>query len=69
MDKEMMVTLGVFAVTAGMIGWDALVAVDDGETKDTISDILLSAAKKRPVTTLAVGLLLGHLFWPQGRDG
>ncbi len=53
----------------------AVIAVYDGWTfarrgyQTTISYLLLSAARKRPIVAaligLLVGILFGHLFWPQ----
>jgi len=33
---------------------------------DTISEVLLAAAKERPIIAAVWGVLTGHLFWPQG---
>ena len=34
--------------------------------KPLISEVMLAAAKKHPVIGVLVGILIGHLFWPQG---
>ena len=40
-----------------------------GGTEHTFSAVLLAAAQRRPIVAAVVGLvmgvLLGHLFWPQ----
>lgn len=55
---------GIIGTTAALIVWDVIVASTE-EKGDTISEVLLSASKKRPVIALAAGILVGHLFWPQ----
>ncbi len=57
------------------LGTSALVAAYDVWTyrrrgyETTISYMLLTAARSRPIVAaligLAVGILFGHLFWPQ----
>jgi hypothetical protein len=47
------------------IAWD-IVAAMAGTTGDTISEVTLALARRRPVIPLAVGVLLGHLFVPEG---
>lgn len=59
-------TIGILiGVAAILIGWDIYVAVND-EKGDTISEILLWASQ-RPILPFALGVLMGHLFWPQRR--
>lgn len=55
------------ATAAGLIAWDIFVATTE-EKGDTISEVLLLQAKKRPIIATAIGCILGHLFWPQGHD-
>lgn len=33
--------------------------------KGTISDVLLEQARRQPALPLALGFLIGHLWWPQ----
>jgi hypothetical protein len=40
-----------------------VVAIDRGGYPATISYLALHAATERPVIALAVGILVGHLFW------
>jgi hypothetical protein len=62
------ITAGLIVSTiAGLIGWDIVVAANK-EKGDTISEILLRAAKKVPAVAMAWGVLSGHLFWPQRMD-
>lgn len=34
--------------------------------KELISHVMLQAARKHPILAVLVGILIGHLFWPQG---
>jgi uncharacterized membrane protein len=34
--------------------------------KELISHVMLEAARKHPIIGVLVGILIGHLFWPQG---
>lgn len=51
-----------------LVGYDLWVWRKGGGDA-TISKILLNAAKKYPIVAvafgIAIGVLLGHLFWPQ----
>jgi hypothetical protein len=51
------------AVTVALIGWDIYVAVV--ETPATISVIVLGWAQAHPVLPFAIGVVCGHLLWPQ----
>jgi hypothetical protein len=67
------VTLIVMATGAAMwIGWDIYVAIND-KKGDTISEVTLSFTRRHPIILglimLALGILIGHLFWPQVVDG
>jgi uncharacterized membrane protein YuzA (DUF378 family) len=55
-------------VTAALIVWD-IVAVVFGGGSATISDVVLDTAKVYPILPFALGVVCGHLFWPQERDG
>ena len=69
MTKGKKITLGVMAISAiALIGWD-IVAASNKQKGDTISEILLSAGKKVPMIAVAWGVLTGHLFWPQRKNG
>jgi hypothetical protein len=62
------ITAGLIVATiAGLVGWDIVVA-SNKEKGDTISEILLRAARKVPAVAMAWGVLSGHLFWPQRMD-
>lgn len=61
------ITIGVLAACAAvLIGWDIWVAVND-TPGDTISELALAFAGKHPILPFAVGVIVGHLFWPQAR--
>ena len=48
--------------------YDTIVAIN-GVPGDTISEITLAWARQHPIAVvcfgIALGILLGHLFWPQ----
>ena len=48
----------------GLIVYDVYLAAQGGY-ENTISYRCLQAARREPLLPLVVGLLLGHLFWPQ----
>ena len=55
----------IMATCAGiLIGWDVYVAVN-GVPGDTISELTLGWAQNHPIIPMAVGVVCGHLFWPQ----
>lgn len=60
----------IAAVLVAIIVYDTFVATN-GIFGDTISEVTLEWAMKRPISVLAlgvaIGVLLGHLFWPQIR--
>ena len=47
-------------------GWDVVVAAN-ARPGDTISEIVLEASLRRPIIPFVVGVVCGHLFWPQER--
>jgi hypothetical protein len=47
-----------------IIGYDIFAVLKDGE-QATISAVLLGWSREYPPLTLAFGVLMGHLFWPQ----
>ena len=47
-----------------LIGWDIWVYIEPTDG-DTISEITLAFAQKHPVLPFAIGVLCGHLLWPQ----
>lgn len=55
----MLVTLVVW------VAWDVYVAFVARDYSATFSQILLEGAKYTPALALGIGILLGHLFWPQ----
>jgi hypothetical protein len=44
--------------------WDIYVA-SNSMKGDTISEIVLAWAWKRPIVPFITGVVMGHLFWPQ----
>lgn len=55
----------IVAVIIGLSLYDIL-AVLRGGGSATISDVLLTTAKQRPIIPFAFGVLMGHLFASQG---
>lgn len=56
----------IVAVTVGSIVYD-VVANAQGGVSATISRVMRAAAMDYPIIPFAVGVLIGHLFWSQGR--
>jgi hypothetical protein len=54
------------AVTVAAIAYDVL-ANAEGGVSATISRVLRAAAMDYPIIPFAVGVLIGHLFWSQGK--
>ena len=48
-----------------LVVWDAYVAFFNDEKDDTISHVVYHAALKRPIVPFVLGVVMGHLFWPQ----
>ena len=59
------VVLGAMAL---LIGWDVYVYMNPPDG-DTISELALDTAKDHPVLPLIIGIVAGHLFWPQRKKG
>lgn len=59
MTKIMMLIVLVLVII-----WDVAVAVNS-VPGDTISEITLATAYRHPVVPFAIGIVCGHLFWPQ----
>lgn len=72
MDYKLLTTIILVSVIVFLVIYDIWVFRKTGGdvTKDaTISKLLFLAAKERPIIAiifgLAIGVLLGHLWWPQ----
>ena len=48
-----------------LLVWDVYVAYFNDEKDDTISAIVYRSALKHPLFPFAIGVIMGHLFWPQ----
>ena len=59
--------LALAAAVLGLIGWDIIVATND-EPGDTISEIVLPFSTKHSSAPSALGVVLGHLFFPSRRE-
>lgn len=54
------------AFAVGLIAWDTFVALKAGNSA-TISQVLYQFAKQEPIICVALGIVVGHLFWPQAK--
>jgi hypothetical protein len=54
----------LIAFTLILIVWDIYAAANSGDG-DTISEITLGFARKHPALPFAIGVICGHLLWPQ----
>lgn len=52
------------AVTLLLILWDVYVKVEDKSGDSTISWIMRCAATRWPIIACAVGVVIGHFWWP-----
>jgi len=64
MKSRIITIIILISVVAGLIAWDIVVAAND-TPGDTISEIVLKAARAVPALAFAIGVVCGHLFWPQ----
>jgi hypothetical protein len=58
-------TIAILAAVALSLAIYDVIAVWRGGNGATISEVLLAAGRSYPILVLALGILLGHLFWPQ----
>jgi hypothetical protein len=62
------VTVLLIVLTILTLGvWDVY-AVANETPGDTISEIVLKASLRRPIIPFIIGVVCGHLFWPQERE-
>lgn len=54
----------IIAAIAVIIGYDVWMLAARGY-KSTISFTMLTAAQTWPIIPFAIGIVFGHLFWPQ----
>jgi hypothetical protein len=60
------ITVAIIIVTLLVwLGWDSYVYFYRGDVEATFSRIIYRTASTMPLIPLAIGILLGHLFWPQ----
>lgn len=55
----------IFAVAAILLGWEFYVLYFPTVDGSTISEVLLTWARKHPIVPFLWGVLMGHLHWPQ----
>ena len=61
--------IAIYVILAALLAVGAvdLFLVRRGDGNPTVSSTIWDLAKQYPIIVLAVGILLGHLFWPQHR--
>lgn len=57
-------TIILITVILVLIGWDVFVWMTP-EENDMISHVALDFFRTHPIVAVIIGMLLGHLFWPQ----
>lgn len=63
MDMRVILATLLILVTAFCGLWD-VIAVSKGNINDTVSRTLQDWSLMYPVLPLALGVVLGHIFWP-----
>jgi len=71
--KYRIITFIVLAFAGALVvGWDIVLAVKHRDGAETISTLTLNAVRGQPwamiILVIAIGVLLGHLLWPQLRS-
>jgi len=61
------VTISVMGVTTVLLIVLDIFWATNNTDGDTISEVMLTASK-HPVLPFAMGVVMGHLFWPQRKD-
>jgi hypothetical protein len=64
--RKTTITILISTVSA-LILWDIWVFIEPTDG-DTISEVTLGFASDHPVVALIIGVVMGHLFWPQRID-
>lgn len=71
MNRKRVTSLLLLTFVAALVVWDIYVAVVErtvpAGSGATISELVLGFAGKHPVLPFAVGVVCGHLLWPQVR--
>ena len=52
-------------IILAIIGWDVYAAFGTPGAGDTVSEVLLSLARKHPIVPFIFGVVSGHVLWPQ----
>lgn len=55
----------LIVISVVVVGVYDLLAYSQGGYGATISKVLMDAAYANPILPLVVGIVVGHLFWPQ----
>ena len=59
----------IIVATILIIGAYDIYVLIQGGLEATISHVTLTAATSYPIIPFAVGVICGHLFWPQKKGG
>ena len=57
----------IFGFVLVVIFWDVAVLIAD-RPEVTISAVLLELTEEAPIIAFALGVVVGHLFWPNFKD-
>ena len=57
----------IIAVVVIVGTWDVFVVLIMGKPEATISAVLLQLTKENPIIAFMLGVVVGHLFWPNFR--
>ena len=60
--------ISLAAIVLIAAGWDIYAITALGSDQATVSRVTLEFAQRYPIVPLGVGILIGHLFWPQSRE-
>lgn len=55
----------LIVLVAVVIAWDVYAAYFSQGVGDTFSEVILGFARRHPVLPFSVGVICGHLFYPQ----
>lgn len=63
---KIVLAFALVIVIAAIAGWD-IVCAAWGRPTDTVSATLQDWGQQHPMLSVAIGTVIGHIFWPTGR--
>ena len=63
---DMIAKLIVIGIVVIVTAWDVVVVLM-GRPEVTISAVILQLTRENPIIAFALGVIIGHLFWPNFR--